>query len=287
MNHRITITAALTIFTLLFFAEIANVQQAPVTVTVPVSEGGQFVFRNLRVTSVSSLLTWTVEGEAINRTNKHWATVRFVFFVYDAGTKIAEADIELRDFEKGASRKLELPVDLLAVEPSTAVRYEIQFALGEYAPELSPSTLTVPVQGGKFLFRNLRLFPVHASHWELLGEVVNQTNNNWKSVEFTVRAQTTEGALEGTLTFEDFERNSVRRFELPEVSVKTPDTPLKPIIAFKRGVFPAKYVFVMIKPSASRNLVFEDASINIEFVIAQKGIGFTLRNRTSVAITVD
>ena len=110
-----------------------------------VLEGGQFIFRNLRVSLVSSLLTWTVEGEVINRTSKHWATARFIFFVYDGGTKITEADFELRDFEKGASRKLELPSDLLAVEPSTAVRYEIHFAFGEPAPELSPSSCRNPV----------------------------------------------------------------------------------------------------------------------------------------------
>jgi len=286
MTNRITITAALTTFAL-FIAGITYVQQASPTVTVPASEGGQFIFRNLRVSLVSSLLTWTVEGEVINRTSKHWATARFIFFVYDGGTKITEADFELRDFEKGASRKLELPSDLLAVEPSTAVRYEIHFAFGEPAPELSPSTIAVPVPGGKFTFRNLRLFPLSVSAWQLEGEVVNQTNKNWKSVEFTVRARTAEGMLEGTLTFEDFAQNSVRKFELPEVSVQTPDTSLKPTIAFKTGVSPARYVFMMIKPTANRNLVFEDANINIEFVIVQKGIGFTLRNRTEVPITVD
>ena len=58
-------------------------------------------------------------------------------------------------------------------------------------------------------------------------------------------------------------------------------------LRFKTGEYPAKYTFVLTKPKASSQLIYEDPFLKIEFSITQKQFGFILQNRTENPIKID
>lgn len=146
---------------------------------------------------------------------------------------------------------------------------------------------SITVEDGSFAFKNLSITPDYRSQ-AIKGEVTNFTNRDWGKVIFEVEAYDAAGKSLGRTSdlilyrFKRGETQSADRTFLIEA----------PVISrweyrFKAGEYPAKYNFVLTKPKASSQLIYEDPFLIIEFSITRKQFGFILQNRTENPIKID
>lgn len=97
---------------------------------------------------------------------------------------------------------------------------------------------------------------------KIVGKVVNKTGKDWIAAHFGVDVFDTSGNTLITSSFTIYDLNKDQ---------------VKPIGFFADGVageYPAKYVFRLVKPTDSRELLFRDGQLDIQFSPSQKQISF-------------
>ena len=163
-------------------------------------------------------------------------------------------------------------------------------------------TIRVPVEEGEILFKDLRMEKERYGTPKLQGMIYNNTDKNWKIVNFDILMYGKDGELikAGILG----KPLRIRIFDLKGKSEKplgitgkgeyvtglSSQENVEPVrfdIKFIDGRYRADYVISMVKPKANKNLVWEDANIKISFTVTQSQIQFDLRNKTEEPIKID
>jgi len=157
--------------------------------------------------------------------------------------------------------------------------------------------ISISVEEGSFILRNVSIAQEKYIGPKLKGDIVNNTGKDWLKLEFEVDLY--DAAVN---KLKDFMGKS---FSLSVYGIKSGATQAigsgyghsfigvrdavvsRYEIRFKSGEYKANYSFGMTKPKVSKDLLFEDAFINISFVISKRQIGFVILNKTSNPIKID
>jgi hypothetical protein len=162
--------------------------------------------------------------------------------------------------------------------------------------QTSHEPIGIKVPTGEFLFRNLSLTHPKYGDPELTGEVVNNTNKEWMTVEFQLEAIGADGKKIGSairtinrIRFVNFSPGGVQNIESAYLHFADIDTPVVTDfdIGFVEGVYPATYTFSMLKPAPNKDLLFQDGFIDAAFVVTKKQIAFGIWNKTDNPIKLD
>jgi hypothetical protein len=166
----------------------------------------------------------------------------------------------------------------------------------EYSISLDPITITV--DEGTFLFRNLTLTNNGYLGTELNGEVVNNTTKEWSQVGFRLEGLDRSGnKIENAFDI----LNEVKLYSFKKGEAQAlgsahfgkslngfdRNPPARIHISFAGGEYYAKYTISMVKPKPSSDLTYQDNFIHIGFVISKRQIAFILENETESPIKID
>ena len=136
----------------------------------------------------------------------------------------------------------------------------------------------------------------------LSGTVANQTDRAWSQVEFNTalldkdgRVLPTGPIITATAGCDLARGGACPLLDSPITLEGFPRRPLEKIVDARvefdarLSSYAFRYVFRLIKPTASDDLVFEDAAISVRFAIGDeaKGVEFALQNKTDAPILVD
>lgn len=191
---------------------------------------------------------------------------------------------------------------VLTVLVSCAVLGGAALVAGKQPKAFTKSNLQVATPYGKLVV-NLSIAPKDSPDLLFLsGTVANQTDRAWGHVEFNTTLLDKDGRalptgliitattacdlarggvcplLESPLTFEGFPRRPLEKIADARVEFDA-----------KLSSYKFRYVFRLIKPTASDNLLFEDSIISIRFVVGEeaRGVQFALQNKTDSPILVN
>ena len=159
----------------------------------------------------------------------------------------------------------------------------------------------IVVGEGTFRLQNLSLMsmPISKQYQEIRikGNIINNTTKDWNKVVFEVELHDELGSKLTSFLGESFTFTiyNIKRGETKPIGGRYGELlpwikhgkPGKYDVRFKRGEYPAAYVFVMTKPRNSKVLAFEDRSISIQFSISKEQIGFVLQNKGNNPIKID
>lgn len=155
----------------------------------------------------------------------------------------------------------------------------------------------IVVEEGTFLLRDLSLDTERYLDPKLKGDVINNTTKDWNEVVFEIElygqmGNKLKGYIGKDFTFQIY---NIKKGEMKSIGMGYGESFLglrgtiisKYEIRFKSGEYPAKYIFVMVKPKESKEVAFEDSFMSIEFSISKRQVGFVLRNKTDNPIKID
>jgi hypothetical protein len=154
------------------------------------------------------------------------------------------------------------------------------------------NSLTVVLSEGTLVFRNLTLRS-DSYYSDLRGEIVNNTNKNWTSLDFQVIGIDVNGnKIENAFDLlNDIHVYSLKAGEAKGISASLSGferkTPARVEIKLRDGEYLATYTFSMLKPKPSEQLIYDDLFIQIAFVVTKRQIGFVLKNKTDNPISID
>lgn len=178
--------------------------------------------------------------------------------------------------------KVERPLCVVVIMVSFAfiLFLALSFALAE------TTDIKVPVEEGDFVLRYLQVYEEYGFS-KLTGVVQNNTNKDWKTVEFEIDAYDGKGerVTSCVVYMRNFKRNSGERFTRSIYAKVT--TAARFEARFKSGEYPAAYVLSMLKPKENKSLSFEDKNIRVSFTISKRAIQFHLENQTEEPIKLD
>jgi hypothetical protein len=153
----------------------------------------------------------------------------------------------------------------------------------------------IEVKEGSFLFQDVYLKSYYLGY-NMFGNIKNNTNKNWNSVTFELdfydqagnkiknnQKITIHGIKIGETQELGYGSSGYSLFSktLRDQKISNFD------IRFKKGEYPATYVFKMIKPTVSDQLTFQDKFIKVQFIISKKQIAFEIKNKTGNPIKID
>jgi len=169
--------------------------------------------------------------------------------------------------------------------------------------------LVVPTQYGNFVFENLSLThgpEVHATFKEaevpvdLVGTLRNNTDRGWRVLSFRVRFHDKSGSVfkeENLDKVHDIGKGKTTRVACRaslSVQYRLFRRPQREEVADfdivfdkEASFYDSRYVFSLLKPKESKNLLFEDDKISLAFAVTTTEIRFVLQNKTDGPITID
>ena len=159
-------------------------------------------------------------------------------------------------------------------------------------PTQDPSSFSVVVPEGSFSFRKLAVRS-DSYYSDLRGEIVNNTDKNWTSLEFQVIGIDGNGnKIENAFDIlNDIHVYGLKAGETKEISASLSGfdrkKPARIEIKLRDGEYLATYNFSMVKPKPSDQLIYDDPFIQMAFVVTKRQIGFVLKNKTDNPITID
>ena len=153
---------------------------------------------------------------------------------------------------------------------------------------------SLPAEEGIFLMRDFSILPGDVLGSKIVGNVVNKTGKDWISASFAVDLFDRSGNKLATTLFTISNLNKEQAKPIGILgdgerlyAIKNPDQISAFDLHFRGGLYPAKYVFLLVKPTESRELIFRDGQLDIQFSPSQKQISFTLHNNTAGPVKVD
>ncbi len=190
---------------------------------------------------------------------------------------------------------------VLTVLISCAILGGVPLVAGKQPRAFTKPNLQVATPYGTFTV-SLSIAPKSFGLLILSGTVANQTDRAWGHLEFkttlldkdggvlptgpiitaTNRCDLAKGGvcplLESPITFEGFPHRPLEKIADARVEFDA-----------RLSSYTFRYVFRLIKPTASDDLLFEDAAISIRFVIGEeaRGVEFALQNKTDAPILVN
>lgn len=164
------------------------------------------------------------------------------------------------------------------------------------APDSAPpgakqaSEQTVISDEGPFQFSEVAISRDYSGA-NVTARVTNNTPKLWRSAAFEITVFDDAGRRIGSniFSFTNFAPGQTQ----PIASVHQPlrltdDRKISSFdFKFMKGVFQAKYVFSMTKPTAAADMAFSDGLIDVRFEPAEKQIGFVIRNKGSSPAKID
>jgi len=157
--------------------------------------------------------------------------------------------------------------------------------------------IKITLEEGDFIIKNLSVTKDKFGSQRLKGQIINNTSKDWAEVTFQVYLFDSSGNKIGTGLFEDeVTISGIKRGEEKPIGVLGEGefllglkgiTVTRYEVSFKKGMYPAKYNFIMIKPVENKELSFEDDGIKILFSISKREIAFILQNKTNNPIRID
>jgi hypothetical protein len=171
-----------------------------------------------------------------------------------------------------------------------------------WAPFLSSKVnaqedITITIEEGAFVLKNLSLISEKYLGPKLKGEVLNNTSKDWKEVTFEINLYDNSGNKLKGYVGESFSFTiyGIKKGETKSIGYGSGESFLgirdvsisKYEINFKTGEYPANYIFTMTKPKVSNDLLYEDNFLKILFSISKRQIGFNLKNKTANPIKID
>lgn len=161
--------------------------------------------------------------------------------------------------------------------------------------EKSIPDLKIPVEGGAFNLRSLRLVKVSGST-KLKGEISNDTGQSWHSALFELKAYDNKGnQLKGAEQMTIFQISDLETSESTPLDdgygVWLEGIPYDSIAKVKAvlidGQLLPRYKFTMRKPLMKDDLTFEDEAVKIGFNIDADKISFVLQKKADSSVEVD
>ena len=157
----------------------------------------------------------------------------------------------------------------------------------------------IVVKHGTFVFDKLSLDDVRGrsldfNPFRLRGHLLNNTTKKWEKISFELVVELMDNETKRTATFpftvESIDENvqieldeGIRLASVGKITISSIN------IRFLEGntFGEYSYSFTITKPKAAKNLVFEDASLLIGFVVTKERIAFTLDNKTQNPIKIN
>jgi hypothetical protein len=153
------------------------------------------------------------------------------------------------------------------------------------------------VGNGAFIFRDVVLNGTTLpGSWNIKGFVRNSTEQDWRRIQFDIQLYDQNGNalkdyIDRDITFTEylFTKRGENPFTTNYFKFLPRPNPIRAIsyeITYK-GSQSGKEIFVMVKPSESRELMFEDQAIRIRFTLSETQIGLLLQNKMTSPIKID
>lgn len=149
-------------------------------------------------------------------------------------------------------------------------------------------------EDGTLLIKDFSILPGGVLGPKIVGNVVNKTSKDWIIANFEVDLLDRSGNKLGTSIFSisDLKKDQIKPIGILGdgerlYAIRNPDQISAFDLRFRGGRYPAKYIFVLIKPAESRDLKFSDGQLDIRFLPSKKQISFTLLNMTAGPAMVD
>jgi hypothetical protein len=151
---------------------------------------------------------------------------------------------------------------------------------------------------GTFVFREVVLDGnTLPGSWILKGFIRNKTGRDWERASFDFQLYDMSGSVlrnqvDSSIKFtvHSLKDNDVQPFSTNYFKALIRPDALQSVWKYEvtyEGTGSGKPIIVMIKPWESRELLFEDQSIRIRFLLSDKQIGMILQNNMNTPIKVD
>ncbi|EGO65616.1 PDZ domain-containing protein [Acetonema longum] len=145
---------------------------------------------------------------------------------------------------------------------------------------------------GPFILINYSIVTDSYRFLVLSGTLINNTNTDWSNLYLTVDFFDSSGnkvasddvlisAIDKSETITLGSYRHTARLLVENIKFKTVD------VNFKKGEYPANYIFSLVSPISNPTTQFEDSNISISFNISKIDIGFSLQNKTNSPLKLD
>lgn len=153
---------------------------------------------------------------------------------------------------------------------------------------------SLTTEEGTFLIKDFSISSGDVLGPKIVGNVFNGTSKDWISASFEIDLFDNSGNKLATSSFTISDLNKEQAKPIGILgngeylyAVKNPGQISAFDLRFNGGAYPVKYVFVLLKPTESRELRFSDSQLDIQFSPSQKQISFSLHNKTAGPAKVD
>ncbi|HKX28960.1 MAG TPA: hypothetical protein VJ302_14785 [Blastocatellia bacterium] len=149
---------------------------------------------------------------------------------------------------------------------------------------------------GEFRYNSLELN--RKPPYFLRGDIINNTDRNWKTATFQVFVYDKDGnrlrdssALDNNFTISNLKRGEKRQLGPTDQGqllwLKHRTRPSRFEIIFLNGVFNVDYEVALVEPKASNSLNFQDERIAIQWSFNKRMVSLWLTNKTETPIKID